>query len=248
MRNLLARYPGTIIITVVLVAFYIVQLVVESFTEDMLIRGVYVNEQPWRLLSSGFVHSTEFLPSAHLLSNLLMLWYVGLLLERILGTFRFIAVFLVGVVGGSAAVVLLTSPIDGALGASGGIFALCTSLLMVLRKGATTAFASLTTVVVIMFLQGLFMPGVSWEGHLGGAITGIVLGATARFQPYVLERVSDLFDVTEGIKPSVSRQKIVTEVPRRIAEVAIYAGVLVLSVWLSTSHVTSTLTKYGITP
>ena len=43
MRNLLARYPGTIIITVVLVAFYIVQLVVESFTEDMLIRGVYVN-------------------------------------------------------------------------------------------------------------------------------------------------------------------------------------------------------------
>ena len=110
MQKLWMRVPGTIIITAVLLVFYIGQLAVDDFTEDMVVRGIYVVEEPWRLLSSGVVHSTETLPSSHLLSNLLMLWYIGLLLEKIVGTVRFIAIFAVGVVAGSVATVLLTSP------------------------------------------------------------------------------------------------------------------------------------------
>lgn len=82
MQKLWMRVPGTIIITTALLVFYIVQLAVDDFTEDMVVRGIYVVEEPWRLLSSGVVHSTETLPSSHLLSNLLMLWYIGLLLKK----------------------------------------------------------------------------------------------------------------------------------------------------------------------
>lgn len=236
MQKLWMRVPGTIIITAVLLVFYIVQLAVDDFTEDMVVRGIYVVEEPWRLLSSGVVHSTETLPSSHLLSNLLMLWYIGLLLERIVGTVRFIAIFAVGVVAGSVATVLLTSPVDGALGASGGIFALCTALLMVLRKGANAAFRSLAIVVVIMFLQGVLMPGVSWEGHLGGAIAGIVLGGAARFQPYVLERAGMAFHSPEALDPAVTRNRIATASTRRIAEIAIYGIFLTATVWACLSY------------
>jgi len=166
----------TYAIIAVCVLAYLLQRLVPGFSNTFMAWNVATREQPWRLLTAGFLHDTTTVLPLHLGLNMLSLWFLGRALEPVLGHWRFASVFLVGVIGGSVAQILLTSPLSSGWGASGGIFAIGGALLVELRKDRQ-ALTSMAVVLGINLVYGFMMgSGISWQAHVGGLVTGVVLG------------------------------------------------------------------------
>ncbi len=127
---------------------------------------------PWTLLTSGFLHASL----AHVGLNLYALWAVGQYLERGLGHWRYLAVFLLSVLGGHVAVLLFASVatdawFTGTVGASGGLFGLFGALLILQRRLGGES-AQVLILIVLNFVIGFIYPNISWQGHLGGLVVG----------------------------------------------------------------------------
>ncbi|MFF7682492.1 rhomboid family intramembrane serine protease [Microbacterium sp. NPDC007973] len=143
--------------------------------------------QPWRLLTVALVHGS-FL---HMALNMLALWFIGRSLEPLLGRARFLILYLLGALGGSVAVALL-APGVWTVGASGAIFALFGALLVIGRHlGADIrviailiainfawpfVLAGINAIGSGNFASSLAAIGISWQAHLGGLVTGAVVG------------------------------------------------------------------------
>lgn len=119
-----------------------------------------------RWFTSAFLHF-GFL---HIAMNMFVLWQFGSQLESILGRARFALLYLVSMLGGSAAIMLLgTGNVHG--GASGAIFGLIAGYAVVLLKLKLPA-QSLIASAGIWLVLGFFIGGVSWQGHVGGIVAG----------------------------------------------------------------------------
>src|SRR5690625_2366094 len=137
-----------------------------------------VNGEWWRILSSMFLHIWVF----HLFMNMFALYYLGIVVERIYGSWRFLFIyFMAGVVGGLASFAFSFSL---SAGASGAIFGLFGALLFfgVIHKKIflQTMGSGLITVIVINVALGLIIPQIDISAHLGGLIAGFL--ASAIFQ------------------------------------------------------------------
>jgi rhomboid protease GluP len=134
--------------------------------------------QWWRMLVSTFLHFGLI----HLLFNMYVLFSIGLFIESLAGHVRFVVLYLVCGLGGSAAS-LAWHPSVVSAGASGAIFGLYGALLgfLVSHRGtiAAASLASLRkgafTFIGYNLLYGL-RPGVDMSAHLGGLATGFLLG------------------------------------------------------------------------
>ncbi|MCI0140802.1 rhomboid family intramembrane serine protease [Arthrobacter bambusae] len=138
--------------------------------------------EPWRMLTSAFVHSQGFV--LHIVLNMYMLWIFGQVLEPVLGRIRFLAVYVLSAVGGSVGFMLLTPvfPVTPVEGASGAIFGLFGALLVIQsRRGGDTR--QLWILIVINGVIGFVVPGIAWQAHLGGLITGGLCAAVIAFAP-----------------------------------------------------------------
>lgn len=127
--------------------------------------------EPWRLLTALLVHGGLW----HLGLNMLALWLIGRSLEPMLGRWRFLALYLLGGLGGSVAVAVL-DPFTATVGASGAVFALFGALLVIgLHMGAnmTGLFILLGINLVIGFIPGF---RIAWQAHIGGAVVGALVG------------------------------------------------------------------------
>ncbi|WZH39082.1 MAG: rhomboid family intramembrane serine protease [Microbacterium enclense] len=143
--------------------------------------------EPWRLLTVSLVHSGFF----HVGLNMLALWFIGRNLEPLLGRWRFVVLYVLGTIGGSVAVALL-APLTPVVGASGAIFALFGALLVIGRHigadirviavliGINFAWPFVVALISSIgtgdFVGALNNVGISWQAHLGGLITGAVVG------------------------------------------------------------------------
>ena len=159
-------------------AVFVLQLIPGlAVTERLLYAGVYSipgNFEPWRMLTSVFVHSTGLI--FHVALNMYTLWIFGQLLEGLLGRWRFLALYLISGLAGSVGVLWLGDPRTGVVGASGAIFGLMGAFLVIQRRlgGQTTQlFVLLGINLVIGFVPGL---NISWQAHLGGLIGGALVG------------------------------------------------------------------------
>jgi membrane associated rhomboid family serine protease len=137
--------------------------------------GVYLDfvagggDEWYRWISSGFLHF-GFL---HLGMNMYVLFQFGSQLEPLMGRLRFLALYFLAMVGGSASVMLLASSgVHG--GASGAIFGLLAAYGVVLAK-LKLDYRSLVATAGLWLVLGFVVPGISWEGHLGGAIAGALV-------------------------------------------------------------------------
>lgn len=171
-------------------AVFVIQLVRgNAFTNDFTFAPWEAVAQPWRFLTSAFLHSPTFIP--HIFFNMYALWVIGPYLEGLLGRLRFAALYLISAVGGSVGYFLLApaTPPDqglawwtGALGASGAIFGLFAGLLLVNRKlGRDTA--GIIGLIVINGALGFIISGVAWQAHLGGLVTGAAVTAALTYPP-----------------------------------------------------------------
>lgn len=136
-----------------------------------------VDGEWWRVLTSGFLH---FGP-VHLLFNMLALWIIGREVEVVLGRGRFLAVYLLGVLGGAAAAMLFSAPDIQLAGASGAVFGLMGALVVLLRRMRAPAGQVFGLIAINIAIS--FLPGISLTAHLGGLVAGAAATAALVYAP-----------------------------------------------------------------
>lgn len=129
-------------------------------------------DAPYRWITSGFVHFGIL----HLGINMFMLFQFGSQLEQVMGRWRFAALYGLSLIGGSVSVLLLERSVPPGLhaGASGAIMGMFAAFAIVLRR-LRLEWRSVAITVGIWLVLGFVVPGISWEGHLGGAVTGALV-------------------------------------------------------------------------
>ena len=132
----------------------------------------------WRLLTGGFLHYGPI----HLLFNMMALWVIGRSVEPALGAGRYLAVYLVSLLGGSTAVMLLTAPNADVAGASGAVFGLMGALAVLMRR-LRVPLGQVGGLIVVNLAITFLLPGISVAGHLGGLLTGAVATAALVYAP-----------------------------------------------------------------
>jgi membrane associated rhomboid family serine protease len=130
---------------------------------------VAVQDEWYRLVTATFLHGGLL----HLLCNMLSLWWLGSLVEQVLGSMRYLLVYAVAGLAGSAGALLLTNPFEPTVGASGAVYGIMGALLMLewLRTGSIVGPA--LAVIVLNLAFTFSIPGISVGGHLGGLTGGI---------------------------------------------------------------------------
>ncbi|WP_240929475.1 rhomboid family intramembrane serine protease [Streptomyces coryli] len=128
--------------------------------------------QWWLLLTAVFLHETV----PHLLFNLVALFFVGPPVETALGRGRFLALYLLSGLGGSAFYYLVAPPDDGMLGASGAIFGLFGALVVLtLEKVIDLQIGPLLLVLGLNLVMTFTVQGIAWQSHIGGLLVGAVM-------------------------------------------------------------------------
>ena len=132
----------------------------------------------WRLLTAAFLHAGPF----HLGMNMLALWWLGAGLEARLGRGRYLLLYLVSGLAGSAGALLLT-PTTPTVGASGAIFGIMGAALVLERQGSPIFAGSVVGLLVInLAITFAFRGSISVGGHLGGLVGGaLCILALSRF-------------------------------------------------------------------
>jgi membrane associated rhomboid family serine protease len=123
----------------------------------------------WRLITATFLHYGPF----HLLLNMLALYWFGSLLEQRIGSGRFIMLYLVSGLAGSAGALLL-DPTVPTVGASGAIFGILGAGLVLEQQRDYVFGGSALGIIVINLVLTFSISSISIGGHLGGLIGGVL--------------------------------------------------------------------------
>ena len=122
----------------------------------------------WRLVTAAFLHYGPF----HLLLNMLALYWFGSLLEQRIGSGRYLLIYLVSGLAGSAGALVL-SPTTATVGASGAIFGILGAGLVLERQGDYVfGGAALGVIVANLVFTFAWSGNISVGGHIGGLIGG----------------------------------------------------------------------------
>jgi len=133
------------------------------------------NGEWWRIFSAMFLHA-GFL---HVLFNMFSLYIFGPELEKIAGKARFITIYLLSGIVGNVATYLLNDSGYGSLGASGaifGIFGAFGALVYYTRRTMPMLRKLILPIIVISVIMTFIQPNVNVYAHLGGLVTGFILG------------------------------------------------------------------------
>jgi membrane associated rhomboid family serine protease len=141
----------------------------EVFQKGYLRAFEVANGEWWRLVTNAFLHGSVI----HLGFNMLMLWWFGRPLEGLLGRARFLAVYFIAVLAGSAGALIL-APTAATIGASGAVFGILGAGL-ILERSNMAVFGGTALLIVLFNLSYtlLVRPSyISIGGHIGGLIGG----------------------------------------------------------------------------
>lgn len=133
----------------------------------------------WRLVANTYLHGGV----VHLLFNAMSLWSFGPQLERLIGSLRFLVLYLVAGVGGSVAGVLWHSPFSPLIGGSGAIFGMLGAMVALNARHGKSPLdflqyegpRQLVSLIFANLVLGFVIPQVSNAAHLGGLLAGFVL-------------------------------------------------------------------------
>lgn len=149
----------------------------ELFAQFALVPELVAYGEWWRLVTSGFLH----IGPLHVAFNMYALWIIGRDMEVLLGRGRFLAVYVLGMLGGAAAVMWL-QPGTIVAGASGAVFGLMGGLLVAVLR-LRRPYGQLLTLLAVNLVLGFVVPGISWQAHLGGLLVGAAATAVLLYAP-----------------------------------------------------------------
>lgn len=168
-------------------AFVFVWLSFFGMTEDagymlehgaMFVPLVLGNHEYYRLITSMFLH----FGFSHLMNNMVMLFFLGSILEEEIGGFKYFLLYFVSGLAGnllSAAMDLKTGEFVVSAGASGAIFGVIGALLIIVAKNhghlRTLNGRGMVFMVVCSLYHGFTSTGVDNMAHIGGLVSGILL-------------------------------------------------------------------------
>ncbi|MDD2957325.1 MAG: rhomboid family intramembrane serine protease [Lachnospiraceae bacterium] len=145
------------------------------YTPAILEGGEY-----YRLFTGMFLHFGFY----HLVYNMICLLFLGDMVESVVGPLKYLVIYLAGGLAGnvlSMVMELRTGDYALSAGASGAIFAVMGSLLYIVirNKGrlGTVTEKRLLLAMVLIILQGFVDTGTNNAAHIGGCLTGFLLGA-----------------------------------------------------------------------
>lgn len=147
----------------------------------MYVPDVLNNGQWYRVITHMFMHADIY----HLGGNMIMLWTVGYTYEKRCGSIKFLIIYMVGGLGATLASALYEIKIGeyavgiGASGATMAIFAF--AMIIIVKESFRNKENGMRELVKVLILLGLMVfgnmsEGIDWMAHLGGAVTGLVLG------------------------------------------------------------------------
>ena len=208
-KELFKVAPVTTLLLSSFIALFVMQVLTgvdanQPSTESLLRWGANafpftMDDEPWRLISSGFLH----IGLMHLLFNGFAMYFFGQIAEPMFGSVKFLALFLLAVIGGN----LLNSQLKWfwildtgidinqhriieilglSAGASGGIMGIGAALLVAAFfkmsvNGMMLNLRSLIFIMGINLVYGFAVPGIDNAGHIGGALTGLLIALPIAF-------------------------------------------------------------------
>ncbi len=177
----LSAFPATAVLIAINVIVYLVEiaggtgglgeLTVQRIYDLGGLYGPAVAEGDWwRLITSGFVHVSLL----HIGFNMLLLYFLGRLLEPAIGTPRFVALYFAALLAGSLGVMLL-DPNTVSAGASGAVFGLAGAIFVIARGRGMDAIAGEIGFLIVFNLVFTFAASnISVGAHLGGLVGGVI--------------------------------------------------------------------------
>lgn len=143
----------------------------------------------WRLFTAAFLHYGPI----HLALNMYSLYITGSLLEHVVGRWRFLLLYAVSGLAGSAGA-LIASPNAITVGASGAIFGVFGALFVLERARHISSGGQIAALIVINLVFSFLVPGISIGGHIGG-----LLGGAALMSVLLYVRRSTVYSVAAGV-------------------------------------------------
>ncbi|MEE2860764.1 MAG: rhomboid family intramembrane serine protease [Pseudomonadota bacterium] len=141
--------------------------------------GLFPGQWLLMFLTYGLLHAGPI----HLAMNMISLAAVGRELGRMIGPGQMALVYLASQIGGALAFALMQPLAGPMIGASGAVFGVAAALVghaaVTLRRRQRSMAPLVRAVVLLLALNiglTLLMPSIAWQAHLGGAVTGLVLG------------------------------------------------------------------------
>ena len=173
-------FPATYVLIAINVIVFLVEIASGSgglgeqhdrLIVDYGLFGPFVAEGEWyRLLTSGFLHAS-FL---HIGFNMLLLFFLGRLLEPALGTPRFLTLYFASLLAGSFGALVL-EPNSLGIGASGAIFGLAGATFVIARgRGMDALAGQIGFLIVFNLIFSFASPRISIGAHVGGLIGGVI--------------------------------------------------------------------------
>lgn len=131
-----------------------------------------VAEGQWyRLVTSMFLHQEVW----HIAFNMMGLWWLGGPLEAELGRARYLALYLLSGLAGSALTYGIADPAQGSLGASGAIFGLLGATAVLMRRLNYDMRPVIALLVVNLIFTFNPWGGIAWQAHVGGLVAGTLI-------------------------------------------------------------------------
>lgn len=208
-----SAFPATIALIAINVVVYLIEIgggggglnnPSGRIVEDFGLYGPFVNEgEVYRLVTSGFLHASL----VHIGFNMLLLFFLGRLLEPALGTSRFLVLYFASLLAGSLGALVL-EPNSLGIGASGAIFGLAGATFVIARgRGLDALAGQIGFLIVFNLIFSFSARNVSIGAHVGGLIGGVICALA----------------IVAGEKGMLGRQ-------RRAVEIAAMVAVAVISV------------------
>ena len=205
-------------LSAICIVIFILQSVILSFTDSLILNQSSFTE-PWRFVSAIFLHGGV----VHLIYNLFALLMFGFILEKRIGSWKFLSLFLVG---GIIANLIAVNFYSSSLGASGAIYGVIGCLTLLMPMLTVWAFS----LPMPMFLACIawtigdiiqtFVPssGIGTIAHLSGLAVGLLFGLFIRLQEkkHKTQNKLNYFHIRENYEKQESKRKV--NIPEEIMD------------------------------
>ncbi len=166
------------VVTMVLVALNLIGFIYEYSTGERQVlityamyEGAIQDGEYLRVITNAFLH----IGLGHLVSNMLCLVMYGFILENRIGPLKYALIYLAAVLGAS---LLINYTGGNAIhaGASGAVWGLMTATLVYNLRNHISPYYALRGIIINLVYS--FSANVSWQGHIGGGIVGLLAALT----------------------------------------------------------------------